>query len=424
MPYAQQHYMGEAQTEFDPQKGLKFPAQFIAEGLDQTRGWFYSLTVLGVALFGKSPFENVIVNGTMLAEDGRKMSKSLQNYPDPMKVAHTAGVDAMRFYLLSSPVIKGEDLNFTEKEVLEIQRKNIGRLHNVLQMYDMFKDGTPADDTSGHVLDQWIIARVNQVVEEVTVGYQNYELDKATRPISDLIDDLSVWYLRRSRDRLKGDDFTDKKRALSTLRYTLRTLALTMAPVMPFYAEYLWQAIKEEHEAESIHLAAWPKAKTADAVVLGEMSIVREFVSSALEARTKANIKVRQPLAALYTNIELESEYAAIVADEINVKAVLFDADLTERIALDTSLTPELIAEGVAREFIRGVQEGRKTALLEAQDRVILKIKTTEEARAILEPFTAMIIKTVGADSIQFGDTDGFEIKTEHHSFVVNIKKL
>jgi isoleucyl-tRNA synthetase len=197
-----------------------------------------------------------------------------------------------------------------------------------------------------------------------------------------------------------------------------------MAPVMPFYAEYLWQAIKEEHEAESIHLAPWPKAKTVDTVVLGEMSIVREFVSSALEARTKANIKVRQPLAALHTNVELEPAYAAIVADEINVKAVLFDADLTERIALDTSLTPELIAEGVAREFIRGVQEGRKTASLEAHDRVELMVQTTGEARATLEGFSDMIAKTVGADLIAFGETTGIEIKTENHIFVVNIKKL
>src|SRR5690606_10576832 len=145
-----------------------FPAQFIAEGLDQTRGWVYSLMVLGVALLGKGPYENVIVNGLVLAEDGKKLSKELQNYADPMELADRVGVDAMRLYLLSSPVVKGEDLNFSEKEVLELQRKNIGRLHNVLQMYEMFADGTAPARTSDHVLDRWIIARLDQLIAEST----------------------------------------------------------------------------------------------------------------------------------------------------------------------------------------------------------------------------------------------------------------
>ena len=205
----------------------------------KTRGWFYSLIVLGTALFDKSPYENVIVNGLVLAEDGKKMSKSLQNYPDPLDLVARQGSDTMRFYLLSSSIIKGEDLNFSEKEVAELQRKNIGRLHNVLAMYEMFENGSKASGDSKHILDQWIITRLNQVIADSTAGYKNYELDKATRPLTDLIDDLSVWYLRRSRDRLKGSDREDKKRALATLRYTLRTLALVMAPVMPFYAEIL-----------------------------------------------------------------------------------------------------------------------------------------------------------------------------------------
>ena len=179
--------MGENKEQFEKNC---FPANFIAEGLDQTRGWFYSLIVLGTALFGKSPFENVVVNGTVLAEDGRKMSKKLQNYPDPMDIASTAGADSMRFYLLSSPVARGEDFNFTEKEVLELQRKNIGRLHNVLAMYEMFQDGTKASADSQNVLDRWIIARLQELVNDSTAGYKNYELDKATRPIGDFIDDL------------------------------------------------------------------------------------------------------------------------------------------------------------------------------------------------------------------------------------------
>ena len=207
MPYAQKHYPFENLDTFNPEKSIGYPADFIAEGLDQTRGWFYSLIVLGVALFGKSPFRHVVVNGLTLAEDGKKMSKSLQNYPDPVELADRVGADALRYYLLSSPIVRGEDLRVSEKEVLELQRKNIGRLHNVLAMYEMYADGSiVAHVDSANVLDKGIIARLNQVVADVTLGYENYELDKATRPIEGLIDDISVWYLRRSRERLKGDN--------------------------------------------------------------------------------------------------------------------------------------------------------------------------------------------------------------------------
>jgi isoleucyl-tRNA synthetase len=421
MPYAQHHFMGENHEAF-----LKacFPANFIAEGLDQTRGWFYSLLVLGVALFGKSPFENVVVNGTVLAEDGRKMSKSLQNYPDPMEVAHTAGADAMRFYLLSSPVAKGEDFNFTEKEVLELQRKNIGRLHNVLAMYEMFADGTKGSADSQNVLDRWILARLQELVNDSTAGYKSYELDRATRPISDFIDDLSVWYLRRSRDRFKGDNVEDKALALATLRHVLQTLSLVMAPVMPFYAEYLWQAVKEDGDAESVHLGKWPEVKAHDPVVIGEMSLVREFVTAALEARTKANVKVRQPLAKLVLNIEMEPQYTEIIADEINVKEVVADSASAERVVLDTVLTPELIAEGNVRELMRAVQGRRKTEGLAPADSIALTISASDSGRAAIEANYDMLVKTVGASELIFADTDGEVVATDTEQFIFAIKKL
>ncbi|MBP6924458.1 MAG: class I tRNA ligase family protein [Candidatus Pacebacteria bacterium] len=421
MPYAQHHFMGE-----DPEAFLKtcFPANFIAEGLDQTRGWFYSLIVLGTALFGKSPYENVIVNGLVLAEDGKKMSKSLQNYPDPMELANRIGVDAMRFYLLSSPVIKGEDLNFSEKEVLEIQRKNVGRLHNVLAMYEMFSGDVKGSADSGNVLDRWVLARLQQLVNESTAGYKSYELDKAVRPITDFIDDLSVWYLRRSRERLKGDNEADKALALATLRYTLRTLSLVMAPVMPFYAEFLWQAVKEDDDAESVHLAKWPEVKPHDPVVIGEMSLVREFVTAALEARTKANIKVRQPLAKLVLNIEMESKYADIIADEINVKEIVTDVTSEVRVTLDTTLTPELIAEGAVRELMRAVQGKRKTEALLPQDDIILTIATSPEGQSVIEASRDLLIKTVGANELVFADIDGEVVVTDMLQFIFSIKKI
>lgn len=423
MPYAQHHYPFSCADTFEKEC---FPAQFIAEGLDQTRGWFYSMLVLGVALFGKSPYENVVVNGTLLAEDGRKMSKSLNNYPDPMNVAHTLGADAMRFYLLSSPAVKGEDLNFTEKDVAEIQRKNLGRLHNVLAMYEMFQDGGEARHDSHNILDKWIVARLNALVTETTNGYQNYELDKATRPITDFIDDLSVWYLRRSRERLKGEDEADKKLALSTLRYVLKTLAQVMAPAMPFYADYLWQKVREENDAVSVHLSRWPTSGEVDFVVIGEMSLVREFVTTALEARTKANVKVRQPLASLTLNIEMVKEYNDILAEEINVKKVMFDISQTNRVVIDTILTPELKMEGDTRDLIRAIQDMRKEAGLIPQDTIRLEVETSQTGEELLAhtAMADMIKKTVGASEIVLTKTSGKEIKAGENSFTVSIHKL
>ncbi len=429
MPYAQNHYLGEKTNAFNPKTGKGFPAQFIAEGLDQTRGWFYSLIVLGVALFGKSPYQNVIVNGLVLAEDGKKMSKSLQNYPDPMLIANTIGADTMRFYLLSSSLMRADDLNFSEKGVKELERKNIGRLHNVLAMYEMFQDGTQASADSTNVLDRWIIARLNELIKESTEGFRNYELDKATRPITDFIDDVSVWYLRRSRDRFKSDDTQDKQNAIATLRYVLKNLSLVMAPSMPFYAEYLWQAIKAENDAESVHLAQWPKGGEVDSELLIKMKEVRTIVSLGLEGRTKENIKVRQPLLKLTvrSNIsDLGSDFWFLIQDEVNVKTIDFTTD-TEKptnVVLDTTITPELKAEGDVRELIRNIQEMRKTQGLEAKDRITLILQTSDGGEALVTQFKTEITKVVGADDITFGNAEGSEVKGGEHSFTVEIVKI
>jgi len=425
MPYGQHHYMGENPVEFE---GTCFPAQFIAEGLDQTRGWFYSLIVLGTALFEKSPFENVIVNGMIMAEDGKKLSKKLQNYSAPIDLANQVGADSMRLYLLNSPIVRGEDLHFSDKEVLELQRKNIGRLHNVLAMYEMYADGTKAGDNSSHVLDKWIVARLNELIAEVTAGYENYELDKATRPIADFIDDLSVWYLRRSRDRLKDDNVIDKQHALATLRFILRELAKVTAPAMPFYAEYLYRAVRDEDEAESVHLTAWPKGGEVDDGVLTDMVTTRTIVSSALEARTKSGIKVRQPLSLLKVAKEEEVaiEYVEIIKDEVNVKSVKFieelDGKSSEWVELDTTLTPELLAEGAVREVIRAVQDLRKEQNLVPVDRIILTVHTNEVGQVALKNHQEIFQKTVGASQLEFAETLGTEVVSGEHHFVIAIK--
>lgn len=402
MPYGEQHYPFEHTDRFDPKTGKGYPANFISEGLDQTRGWFYSLIVLGTALFGKSPYQNVIVSGLVLAEDGKKMSKSLQNYPDPMELADQIGVDAIRFYMLSSPIMRAEDLNFSEKEALELQRKNIGRLHNVLQMYELYAgEGATFVSDSSNVLDRWIVARLRALVAEVTTGFTNYELDRATRPITDFIDDLSVWYVRRSRDRFKSEDVEDKARALGTLRYVLETLARVMAPSMPFYSEYLYGRVKEAGAPESVHLTAWPVVDAPDIEVLEEMTAVRALVSEALELRAKANIKIRQPLQTLSTTHVFTGDtegYKMIVRDEVNVKEVLSEEKLSDPVVLDTTITDELRREGAVREFIRNVQESRKKLGLSPHDRIVLSVN--EAARALLEGYEQVVQNIVGADTI------------------------
>jgi isoleucyl-tRNA synthetase len=428
MPYAQNHYPYENLESFNPEKGIGYPADFIAEGLDQTRGWFYSLIVLGTALFGKSPFKQVIVNGLTLAEDGKKMSKSLQNYPDPMELADRVGVDALRFYLLSSSVIRGEDLAVSEKEVLELQRKNIGRLHNVLAMYGMYQSNVESRSDSTNVLDRWIIARLNQVIVEVTVGYEGYELDKATRPIEGLIDDLSVWYLRRSRDRVKGSDEEDKKATLATLRYVLKNLALIMAPAMPFYAEHLFLCVREDGDAESVHLMGWPKGGEVDTSLLSQMSLTRQIVTIGLEARAKANIKVRQPLPRLDVTELPKEEFIPLILEEVNVKAigVFMQANLSGSGSLsgtlDTAITPELKREGDVRELMRAIQDARKTAGLNPQDRVVLAV--SEPTKNLMTGFEKEVMGVVGAVEVNVSEDLKDEIKIDGETFQFGVSKV
>ncbi|MDB5237947.1 MAG: Isoleucyl-tRNA synthetase, isoleucyl-tRNA synthetase [Candidatus Kaiserbacteria bacterium] len=410
MPYGSQHYPFENKEKFD----AAFPAQFIAEGQDQTRAWFYYLHVLGGALFNKNAFQNVIVNGIVLAEDGKKMSKRLQNYPDPMEVVERHGADALRMYLLSSPVMQAENLSFSERGVDEMAKKNLGRLNNVLSFYKLYEDSTPRDWQSEHVLDVWIVARLDSVIKEVTDAFEKYQLDSATRPISGFIDDLSVWYLRRSRDRFK-EDGVDKKAALATIRFVLHRLALVMAPSAPFFAEYLFQAVKEGEDEESVHLAMWPEVSRKAGMwaklfggddgrsVLEMMESARDIVTQALEARDKAGIKVRQPLASLSIpgTSRLSEALRSIIADEVNVKIVVPHG---EGVVLDVTLTEALREDGMLRDVVREIQAFRKEQDLKPGAHVssilsapqaeidILKTRTQELQKATNTTITKWVV--------------------------------
>ncbi|HVM73320.1 MAG TPA: isoleucine--tRNA ligase [Candidatus Paceibacterota bacterium] len=432
MPYGERHYPFENKEKFD----AVFPAQFIAEGIDQTRAWFYYLHVLASGIFQKNAFQNVIVNGIVLAEDGKKMSKKLKNYPDPMEVVDTYGADALRFYLLSSPVMQAENLGFSEKGVDDIVKKNIGRLNNVLAFYELYKDGTPRDWKSTNVLDRWILSRLDELVAESTKGFESYQLDVAARPISGFIDDLSVWYLRRSRDRFKTNG-TDKEKALATLRYVLHTLSRVMAPTMPFFAEYLFQAVREEEDEESVHLAMWPEIKprlnlffrwiygTRHNMDLLPMKQTRLAVEHILMVRDIRKIRVRQPLSEVALNADflLSPELIEIIKQETNVEQVSSYKDInvihnlknnpdwhviddvgTLQLAINIKITPELEEKGLVRDFLRTVQGERKNAGLNPHDTITLKIDAPEEARLIINKYKEEIANTLKAAVVSFGE--------------------
>lgn len=347
--------------------------------------------MLGVGLFGKGPYKNVITNGLVLAEDGRKMSKKLKNYPDPMDMVNRYGADALRYYLLSAPIMRGEDLNFSERGVDEVSKKLLMRLDNVRSFYALYQDGTPRGKGSGHPLDRWILARVAEITRDMTAGFEAYELDTATKPLGDFIDDLSTWYLRRSRERFK--DAAQKRDALATLRCTLFHLSHLMAPVMPFYAETLYAAVKEDADPQSVHLSHWAKGERHDEALLSAMREVRSAVTKALEARNKAGIKVRQPLAKVTVKRAVPDELIPVLREEINVKDVVHDAALTEELVLDLELTPALREEGLVRDYIRLIQEARKEAKLAVGDQPVAIVSLGREHAEVLKKYAQEVQK-------------------------------
>lgn len=422
MPFAQFHYPFENEAMFEK----NFPADFIAEGVDQTRGWFYNTLNLSIGLFGKAPFRNVVVNGMILAEDGQKMSKRLKNYPDPQYIVDRYGADAMRYYLLSSPVVRAEDLSFSEKGVDEVVKKVSMRLLNVLSFYELHAvQEDVRDEKNTNVLDQWILARLAELGIEITRALDAYELDRAVKPISLFIDDLSTWYLRRSRERFKSDDVVDRMAASQTTRTVLCELAKLIAPIMPFLAEYMYQKVCDEKE--SVHLEIWPKFDDADEVTLSLMAEVRRVVSLALEARAKAGIKVRQPIASLKLktkNEKLKKELIELVKDEVNVKEVILDDSIAEEVTIDTTITPELKKEGQFRDFVRAVQELRKAGGFKPSDHAVLTVSTDGTGRVFIESVTDNLKKASTLKEVVYSDSStGEPIEVDGMKFSIALSK-
>ncbi|MDD3480609.1 MAG: isoleucine--tRNA ligase [Patescibacteria group bacterium] len=379
MPYGKLHYPFENEEKFK----REFPADFIAEGIDQTRGWFRSLMVLGTALFSKSPFENVVVNGIVLAEDGNKMSKSKHNFTDPIILMDKYGADAMRFYLMSSPAVKAVDMRFSDKGVDEVLKKIILRLWNsysFFMMYaslDGFKPKGKLD--SKNLLDKWMLSRVSSLTKEVTDALDSYDISLAARHLSDFVDELSNWYIRRSRKRFwKSEDDADKNNAYETLYYTLEAYIRLLAPYMPFATEEMYQGLvlsQDKKAPLSIHLAKWPKVgeKMIDKKLEQEMETARKIVEAGLAERNEKGIKVRQPLSSLSVKSSvatLPKDLKDIILEEVNVKKLKLTKSSEFGASLDIRITKELKAEGMARDFVRAIQDARKKAGFQVEDRI------------------------------------------------------
>lgn len=394
MPFAQFHYPFENVEKFEQ----NFPGDFIAEYVGQVRAWFYYLHAVNVGLFGKNAFKNVIVTGTLAGSDGRKMSKSFGNYTDPNVLMDEYSADSLRFLLLSSPVLNAEDYALIDKDVADVARK-LSMVWNVYDFFTMYAEVDQWDSPKEVVdpsklctnpLDIWIIARLHELTAEVEKHMDLYDVPNAMKPILPFIDDLSNWYVRRSRRRFwKSEDDADKNNAYTTLHYVLVRLAHVLAPFTPFLAEELYRNLTGE---ESVHLNDWIPAGHVNELSIQQMNELRRGIERGLSQRATAGIKVRQPLASatlymsrLPDDSELTWYYTEIAKEELNIKHVSLSEVQTKGregeildTTMDLTITPELHREGLVREVIRAVQNARKTAGLEVDDRIKLALVASE----------------------------------------------
>ncbi len=498
MPYAQNHYPFENQGYFED----NFPADFIAEGLDQTRGWFYTLTILAAALFDKPAFKHVIVNGILLAADGSKMSKRLKNYPDPMDVVHRHGADAIRLYMLHSPAVKADDMRFVESGVELVLRQILIPLWNAYSFfitYARIYNWTPPKKLAepDAEIDRWVLSIANKLIKDVEEGMDSYDLSRAVEPLVGFIEQLTNWYIRRSRRRFWSDEASvDRDQAFETLYRVLIAFTKVAAPFVPYIADAIYQNLRSEDMPESVHLCDYPHYEPQQRYEHLEegMAAVQNAVSLGHSLRKEHKLKVRQPLPAAQVAsanpqvLQFLREQQHLIAEELNVKDVHFTADEEEfvklkikpnfrvlgkkvgklmkaaqtaidefdhehqlkladgqnvyielegqkieitpedvqiertvhegliashandvTIGLDTQLNPDLIREGLAREFVNKINTMRRDSGLAVSDRIRIKVDSTEKVADAYKEFKEYIDNEVLAIEVNFGPAQGTE---------------
>lgn len=388
MPYAQYHYPFENKDIYNEQ----YPADFICEAVDQTRGWFYTLHAISTLISNEVAFKNIISTGHVLDGKGQKMSKSKGNIVVPDDAFAKFGADVVRYFFFA--VNKPEEPKlFIEKEVLSVSRNLFLTLWNVYSFFMMYaeidKFVAKGKIDSKNVLDRWILAKLSKLVKDATKSMDNYDPYRASTDMIEFVNELSTWYVRRSRRRFwKSENDTDKTNAYETLYHVLKTLSSLLAPFAPMFAENIYSGLKQGDEPESVHLTDYPTPNEIDRELIMAMKDVRQVVSFGLESRARAGIKVRQPLAKLTAVVKhkIDDEMIELVRDEVNVKEVIIEVDT--KIAhpeahLDTELTAELVSEGMARELVRTIQEARKKAEFEVADRIEIFYET--KSKEIIE---------------------------------------
>jgi isoleucyl-tRNA synthetase len=470
MPFAQFHYPFENKEKFEE----NFPGDFISEYVGQVRAWFYYLHAVSVGIFGKEAFKNVVVTGVIAGNDGKKMSKSLGNYTDPNILLDEYSSDALRYLLVSSPLLNGEDFALIDKDVSDIQRK-LGTLWNsygFFVMYANVDNWSPENNfdikENKNLLDKWIVSRLHEIIRHVDDNMQTYNLPAATKPIVEFIDDLSNWYIRRSRKRFwkparnaslsdaggseNGFDDVDKTEAYQTLYYVLVELSKVMAPFTPFVSEEIYGNLvssvsstpsqsspQRDEEALSVHLCDFPVVDESliDESINKNMQAVREIVNNGLQLRAKNQIKVRQPLSELkIVGYELSEELLEIIKEEVNVKhvaqnmkqetsgdAVFWDNE--KRVGLNTEINHELKLEGQAREVIRHIQQMRKEAGYDVDNRIEIWYDSKSE---VFEKFGDLIAKETLAEKVHSKELNPDadlekEFEIDGGRFTVGVKK-
>lgn len=419
MPFAQIHYPFENKEEFE----RSYPAQYVSEYIAQTRAWFYCMHVLSVGIFGSHAFENCLTTGTILAEDGSKMSKSKKNYPDPTLLIEKYGVDSLRLYLMSSTIMKAENLNFSEKGVHDVSNKVITILWNIYGFATLYaQEGQSLHSKnlsvanyqlkSLHVLDRWLLSRIARVSEQVTLALDAYDVVTASRLLSEFTQEFSTWYVRLSRERLKGQSFPESTEIFQRVLVVLMKL---FAPFIPFLSERIYQGLTGS--TASIHQTDWPKSEDLapfiDTALENSMQVIQAVTEQTHAARKNASIKVRQPLQSVTVQSPLprpDEAVCAVFLSEVNVKELYWEVDTTFSVTLDTTLSEALLSEGRMREIVRSVQDLRKqTPDLGVFDSIILTLPEWPVQ------FESEILRRTGAVEIrtgEFGITKAVDGKT------------